>query len=620
MRATDLNIKGIKTIEEIYTLIDENAFSLKQVWDVRDIWGNFRHQTTSRIAKRKARWEITCAIFEVKREGVFSQVYSKNDTAEKLENNPELAKFDYKLTDYVKIRAAEAKNPIIKARYNHLLWRSPNNVKRNTYAVTAVENYFIAIQHYIDSFSDNKYKEIESSIIELYERATMLCSEVKEGIAHLKQITQTLLFQVNDLKFWVKRKILETMLEYPKVFKADDFKDTLAVFEQKLSKTTEVSDFFLLVNYDLPVAIKIAQKTLSDVRKWYNEVGFAYLRMAEGESKDDRFWIKQNYYVKAIEAFKKASNITKVSEVEQLYSILKPQVKLSKVRHTPDEKHQRVYREFHSFIKKQSAKILQDSPSEIYAIIAGGFLFPKKDIVSNTSKDEKDDFLNHAVQIRFDSNQNIVNHRPEFDGLQDLYTSYSTYLNLSVLQYLHFILIEGIKSEHLNFENFIGFLSEKTWIGKYDLIKNEDGDIPPMNLLALITPAIVEFFMQVKASNTVEGYEPSFVLCVDSLTLKMEGLFRAFCGINNISTSLMKAKGMQEALIHEILEFEDLKKYFNEDDFLLFNYLFLNEGGMNLRNNVAHCFYDFKDYHQGQMLLLIAALLRVAKFDYVSKS
>lgn len=47
-----------------------------------------------------------------------------------------------------------------------------------------------------------------------------------------------------------------------------------------------------------------------------------------------------------------------------------------------------------------------------------------------------------------------------------------------------------------------------------------------------------------------------------------------------------------------------------------FNYLFSNDGGLNLRNNIAHCFYTPRDYHPDKMLLLIAALLRLGKYDY----
>ena len=94
---------------------------------------------------------------------------------------------------------------------------------------------------------------------------------------------------------------------------------------------------------------------------------------------------------------------------------------------------------------------------------------------------------------------------------------------------------------------------------------------------------------------------------------------RDFCERMSIPTSVNRPKGMQEAYIHNVLDNEIIKKFFNEDDLLFFNYLFSADNGLNLRNNVAHCFYDYQEYHYDQMFLLIAALLRLAKYDYSAK-
>jgi hypothetical protein len=48
---------------------------------------------------------------------------------------------------------------------------------------------------------------------------------------------------------------------------------------------------------------------------------------------------------------------------------------------------------------------------------------------------------------------------------------------------------------------------------------------------------------------------------------------------------------------------------------LLFDYVFSNEGGLNLRNNIAHCFYSENEYHPDKMLLLLAVLLRLGKYN-----
>ncbi len=89
-----------------------------------------------------------------------------------------------------------------------------------------------------------------------------------------------------------------------------------------------------------------------------------------------------------------------------------------------------------------------------------------------------------------------------------------------------------------------------------------------------------------------------------------------FCEQLNLATNVTGKRGIQEANINQVLEIEGLKKYYNEDDFMLFKYLLLNEGGINLRNNVAHCFYNQDDYKRSKMHLLIAALLRIGKYNF----
>lgn len=76
---------------------------------------------------------------------------------------------------------------------------------------------------------------------------------------------------------------------------------------------------------------------------------------------------------------------------------------------------------------------------------------------------------------------------------------------------------------------------------------------------------------------------------------------------------------MKEVFINDLLENDTLKEYFNQDDMLFFNFLFSSEGALNIRNNIAHCFYTYEEYHSDKMLLLIAALLRIGKYDYKEK-
>lgn len=145
------------------------------------------------------------------------------------------------------------------------------------------------------------------------------------------------------------------------------------------------------------------------------------------------------------------------------------------------------------------------------------------------------------------------------------------------------------------------------------------GNIKTTNWVKLLAPSICEYFIQVQAWGESKYYVPSFILCIDSLTLKLEGLFRNYAERLNISTSMGKKGEMQEALLHDLLDNDIIKSTINEDDRLLFNYVFSNNGGRNLRNNVAHSFYTDREYDNDKMLLLLAALLRLSSYSIEPK-
>jgi hypothetical protein len=124
----------------------------------------------------------------------------------------------------------------------------------------------------------------------------------------------------------------------------------------------------------------------------------------------------------------------------------------------------------------------------------------------------------------------------------------------------------------------------------------------------------MEFFFHWQALQYSKSRFENFILCIDSLALKFEGLLRDFARVIG-TDSLVNAKGRnREAYIEELLLNEKIKAYFDEDDLLLFKYLFTFQG-KNVRNNVAHSFYKFHHYKPELMILIIMAILRISKYQ-----
>ncbi|WP_420577974.1 DUF4209 domain-containing protein [Ekhidna sp.] len=616
MRAKEIDIDEFNSIEDLYVFIDNNAFELEKNWDLTDLWVKFRNSTSSDTEKEMAQWEIDCHLFEVKGGQIFSQIYGSSDDESRITTFPNLSDLQERVINYVTNRAKNSNNPLLKAKYFHLLWCAPKGVKNNRFASSAIENYISSIDRYCQILKSKNDDEIPIQIGKLYENTLAISNQIKVDKQILQTLTKTLLFDIEGIKFYTKDGILNDMLEYPKLFKALDFDRTLELYEAELKESKEKKDDFLLVNYHLPTAIKIATKTKNDVKRWHNEIGLTYLRMAANETQEDRFWIKQDYHSKAISAFRLAGNKTMKLEAEKLYADLKPKVRLSNVKIDFDEETRNTLKLFNDGIKELTESILKSSSENIYRTISSGYFFPKYGDVLAASEDKENAFLNFVTTIRFDKNQNITKSKGiEAEQEQKLLETYSYQVRMALLPYLHYIIVPGIKSGHLTFENLIYHLAKNSWIGKDYAQFDLGGEEKNVNWIALLTPSIVEFFLQIQGWVSSKYYRPNFILCVDSTTLKIEGLLREFCRRLNIPTSSMGPKGMQEIYLHNVLDNEEFRKYFNEDDILFFKYLFSNEGGLNLRNNVAHSFYDHNEYHPDQMFLLLAALLRLAKYD-----
>lgn len=619
MRSKEIDIDQFNTIDEVYTFVDTNAYNLERNWDLTNLWVKYRNKTTSEEEKKKTQWEIDCFLFEIKGDRLFSQIYSASSKKGEVKAYPDLNEIQKEVIEYVNCRVETSSNPILKARYAHLLWKCPIGIKHNKFAVIAINNYIQAIDDYCDQWKTEKHKETPFQIGRLYETLLAVVNDLKTNLEPVKKLTHKLLFS-STFEFYTKHGILNDMLEYPKLFKPNDFENTLSIIEQELNKDKTKSDDFSLLHYHIPTAIKIATKTKSEVKKWHNETGLAYLRIAETETEEDRFWLKLDNYSNAIKAFILSGNSLKKTEAEFLYSELKPKVKLPTTRIDFDEETQKKLQEFQEYIKNLAENIIKQKPEEVYRTISSGFFFPKYEDVIKASENKENSFLNFVTTIQFDKNKNISKKKKEIEQEKNLYDTYSYHMRMSVLPYLHYILIPGIKSGNLTFENFIDFIATNSWIGKPHLKYDLGGEGKSINWIGLLSPSIVEFFIQIQGWVSSKYYKPSFVLCVDSLTIKFEGLLRDFCERMSIPTSVSRQNGMQEAYIHNVLDNETIKKFFNEDDLLLFNYLFSSDNGLNLRNNVAHCFYDYEEYHPDQMFLLIAALLRLAKYDYTDKT
>ncbi len=187
------------------------------------------------------------------------------------------------------------------------------------------------------------------------------------------------------------------------------------------------------------------------------------------------------------------------------------------------------------------------------------------------------------------------------------------------------IFLEALRKEKMSLEIVVDFLQKHSWYGKTFEKKMPDGETIAFKWLGFLTPALHEYFSQMRMFllNPAINH-PNFILTIDSLILKLEGLLRDLCEFSGITTfyTTKDNKGrnlVREKDINALLYEEDIKKLFDEDELLFLRYLLIEKAGLNLRNKIAHSLVNIHDYNFDNTHLLMLALLRLARFDFMSK-
>ena len=130
LKINEINITQFKSIEELYSFVDTNSFEFERNYQLTDVWLRFKNQTNVDIEKKQSQWEIDCYSFDLKSGILFSQIYSEGKNLKEIYKYPDLDKFQNEVVEYVKFRISTTQSSLLKARYNHLLWKCPSGIKQ----------------------------------------------------------------------------------------------------------------------------------------------------------------------------------------------------------------------------------------------------------------------------------------------------------------------------------------------------------------------------------------------------------------------------------------------------------------------------------------------------------
>jgi len=611
------------SLESLYTHLEDNASDYRCRHSIGDLFQKLRDSFKKKGEAAKAnlaQQEIDFFSFRLEK-GEALPMWEMPDQNGKLVRFPSYHNFSDDEYKYLIKRFENGRNPVLKARYAHILWCSPK--KHAKYAKAAVDAYLELINVYEQKDKDNPREHFGRNVLDVVKNAYSLSYQVKYRSEQLKSEIKRLILKFNFEScsaFALRASLIRLMLEARRRFSKADFtgfQDICWKTALALSEANNIHGAIKMVNLGERIDEKLGTKT----HEWILKRAQSYELLMSRRKKGDL--AIPDFCLRAIEEYKKAGKKGKVSELEKKYVEVKSSGKLQEFGAEID------VTETVQKYKHFANQLAEKGPDVII-----GFLMYNKSVLPTRKALKKEvEEQNREYVFRRLAGVSVIDNR----GHQAEHFSTEEREAYDILeQYLRSIQVEksvlidaifqvAIGQNKLSAEDLLNFLAEHSWFGKSLPRTSPTGERIEYNWLSLIAPALNEYFVQMDRYFINPANQPSFVLSIDSLTLKIEGLVRDLCKICGVSTfyQTRDSKGrniVREKDIHALLYEDKVRQLFDEDELLFFRFLLVEKAGYNLRHKVAHALMHFHEYSGMYMYLLIIALLKLGKYDLVRKT
>lgn len=195
---------------------------------------------------------------------------------------------------------------------------------------------------------------------------------------------------------------------------------------------------------------------------------------------------------------------------------------------------------------------------------------------------------------------------------------YSTLLQLQMG-----LLSKALRERHagggLALDGLLGLLRESAWLAQEKVWPAPDGQVYVGSWMDLLEPALTHGWDLLLRELSGENVKTGWVLAVDSLAMKLEGLVREWWQLNGHSTLIQRNIDGQwvdrEKDLNVLLAEGKADALLGEDTRYFLEFVLTSQLGLNLRNKVAHTLATPWEYQSGGFVLLLLALLRLALLE-----
>jgi len=523
--------------------------------------------------------------------------------------------------DYLKERVSDTKNPLLKSRYAHFLTQC-NISDRYIYAEIAVQEYLKLIRLYEEKRESNSgswlttLEWVVKNVLNLSIQFNM--GKYKD---EAKTEVKRLISQKSDedprysvLIIYLIRK----MLDLKRVFSKNDFEgiDEICIKHGLLLRRSG-NNFPRRAIEMYETGRTIESKLGTKKQNWDMHIAETYEELCKTfENNPD---VAIGDCQEAMKYYRLAKNPEKLKEMEQKYAELKKKIMIPQHQvEIQDDDYMRYLEQCKKFVQD----LVEKEPEHIIeCLVYSPNVIPDIKEVKKGSKVYLKESVAHQLfsTVLIDPHGNTAQ-TYDTEEEKEKYAQNKIYrlvLRNNTYRLAHDIIIEAVKNGKLTPQSVCEYLQNRSWLGQPIKYHTPSGELE-VRWLDLIEPAIYSYFDALQ--DFIESQKtPNFILTLDSLTLKFEGIFRAFCSLHGISPTkqttehgktLTREKDLNNLLYDdydEILQILDI----NEIEY--FRFIFVEQFGLNLRNNIAHCLLFKEQYSMYFANMVFLAILRISR-------
>lgn len=322
----------------------------------------------------------------------------------------------------------------------------------------------------------------------------------------------------------------------------------------------------------------------------------------------------------AIEYYKKSKNVKQLKRMEAKYSELKSSMALKCSKFNFDMS------DILKFCSELTEDLLTKESNYIISyLINSPHLLPRYQFMDQMAVDQLNQFafISLFPETIIDDRGHIVEHvsTNEEKRYHQILFNYNVAIDMNTIPMVNSILLEAVRNNKLTLDSLLHYFKENTWFGKNINRNLPNNTTYTYNWINFLVPSLHEYFLQLNYYFNSEKY-PNFILSIDSLSPKLEGILRDLCEFLEIEAfKFTKDKNNRRIALEKditmLLHEDKIREFIGEDDLLFYKYLLVEQSGLKLRHQIAHQLIKYEEYNLNTMNLLILALLRLGKYDFI---